>query len=280
MRNGKQQTKRNAHATLDQGSAIPRWQPARDGLLHLVSGATARQRRYHSRPVDGNRPVIIFGAHPDDAALGAGGLAAIMTRQSLPVIIVTATTGALGGNPVLRKAEDSNSARILGAELLSGKLRDGHLSLHGAIRLVESVIKEFNPEVILAPYEDDTHQDHRNLALAVASVARRVPNLLYYEGPTSRDFFPSVVVDISAVWQQKWDAIVAHASQMSRTNLLFWTDFISKCRAWPRYCGSRCEGFRLAHGDLLSLARVFSATQYEVPPVIGMVDIAEAHHGN
>ncbi|MDA1001621.1 MAG: hypothetical protein O2807_14035, partial [bacterium] len=46
-----------------------------------------------------------------------------------------------------------------------------------------------------------------------------VPNLLFYEGPTTLDFHPSVYVDIEEVLDKKVRALEAHASQMGKTNI-------------------------------------------------------------
>jgi LmbE family N-acetylglucosaminyl deacetylase len=203
-------------------------------------------------------PILVLGAHPDDAVLGAGGLAARVTARGGRVIFCTATLGELGGDPRVRGTEDTIAARILGAELHAGRLHDGRIGLRGAITFIEASILRFNPTLVLVHYPNDSHQDHVCLSRAAVSACRFVPNLLFYEGPTSRRFWPSIVSDISVVWDKKCAALLAHRSQVSRANLMEWSDSASRFRAWPRYTGRRCEGFCPHHGDLFDLAAAFS----------------------
>ena len=107
-----------------------------------------------------------------------------------------------------------------------GLHQDGHLIrlwLPGAselyFELKGEVVQATRPSVVLVNYLDDTHQDHRNLARAVASATRYVRNVLYYEGPTTSNFVPPVFVDIAAVMQTKLAALEAHTSQICETNI-------------------------------------------------------------
>jgi LmbE family N-acetylglucosaminyl deacetylase len=42
---------------------------------------------------------------------------------------------------------------------------------------------------------------------------------LFFEGPTTQNFSPSVFVDVDAVLEQKVAALEAHASQVNKTNI-------------------------------------------------------------
>jgi LmbE family N-acetylglucosaminyl deacetylase len=197
---------------------------------------------------------LILGAHPDDGALGAGGLAAQLGARGGRVVLLTATLGELGGDPLTRKAEDIAAARILGVEPHYGELRDGRVTLRSAIRLVENAVGRFKPTTVLVHHPRDSHQDHAYLSRATVAACRQVPNLIFYEGPTSQCFCPSIVIDISAVWRLKREALLAYQSQLPRVDLIRWADSASRFRSWPRYGRrARCEGLHLHRADLWSL---------------------------
>ena len=72
--------------------------------------------------------VVVFGAHPDDIELSAGGTVAKMVSQGLKVVIVDLTRGELGtrGTPEIRHQEATSAAEILGVEeRVNLKLKDG-----------------------------------------------------------------------------------------------------------------------------------------------------------
>ena len=88
----------------------------------------------HTDPSPKNaRTMLVIGAHPDDAVLGAGGLVALMVGRGKNVVFLTATQGELGGDPFIRKDEDGAAARILGVELISGELHDGQIGVESEV---------------------------------------------------------------------------------------------------------------------------------------------------
>jgi LmbE family N-acetylglucosaminyl deacetylase len=202
--------------------------------------------------------VLILGAHADDASLGAGGFARMLVSQGHRVIFITATDSRRGGDPAIRYREDRESADILGVELVTWNLPDCEMSSQAPIELLGRAIKEFSAEMVLTHYGNDSHQDHRKLSRAAISAGRQVPSLLHYEGPTSRGFCPSLVLDVSDFWKQKVAALEAHKSQMSRGNYLEWADSVARFRAWPQFRSARCEAFRVHHADLRSLSETIA----------------------
>jgi LmbE family N-acetylglucosaminyl deacetylase len=230
--------------------------PHRSPSVHLA-------RPIATRPLGS---VLIVGAHADDACLGAGALASMLVSQGRRVVFITATDGRRGGYPAVRYQEDCDSAAILGVELVTWNLPDCRMSSQAAIELLASAVNEFSPEIILVHFGVDSHQDHRKLSAAANSVGRRAPSLLYYEGPTTRGFRPSLVLDVSSHWKRKLAALEAHKSQMSRGNYLEWADSVARFRAWPQFRASRCEAFAVHHADLFSLSTMIahSVAEYAV----------------
>ena len=131
------------------------------------------------------------------------------------------TEGSAGGDGAIRHQEQRESARILRARnLFWGDYPDTAIPLDRAlIQRVEQVIREVQPDFIFVHYYDDTHQDHRHLATSTVTATRYTRNVLFYEGPTTQNFSPSVFVDVDTVLEEKIGTLKAHASQVEKTNI-------------------------------------------------------------
>ena len=137
------------------------------------------------------------------------------------VYLFVLTSGASGGDAGVRKAEQENAARVLGAKELSiGDYEDTKIPVDKTlISHIESLLDRIRPEIVFVHYGQDTHQDHRNLCDAVISATRFVPNVLFYEVPSTQNFNPSVFVDIQSTFGGKISVLNAHASQVTRTKV-------------------------------------------------------------
>jgi LmbE family N-acetylglucosaminyl deacetylase len=130
------------------------------------------------------------------------------------------TGGGVGGNAEVRKAEQQRSAKFLKARLLWGGFRDTEVLMsRELIQTAERCIGLVKPDLIFVNYEDDTHQDHRNVAKAVITAARYTKNLLFYEVPTTLNFVPTVFSDIGAVVGDKVRLLKCHRSQVYKTRV-------------------------------------------------------------
>ncbi len=165
--------------------------------------------------------VLAVGAHPDDWEIGCGGTMLRYAHEGHEVFLHIATCGERGGEPEARKREAERSAEILGArDLFWGGFIDCEVP-NGlvSIQSLEKSIKKVNPDVVIVHSPHDTHQDHRAMAISAQSAARRVPNLLFYESPTTQHFSPTVFVNIEETITKKMDLLEAHFSQVARTNI-------------------------------------------------------------
>jgi len=131
------------------------------------------------------------------------------------------TEGHAGGDREVRRAEQAEAAELLHCEkLFWGGYLDTQVPLgQTIIERIEEVVADIEPAFIFVHHRDDTHQDHRNLARATVTATRYSRNVLFYEGPTTQTFTPSVFVDISQVMDDKVRALEAHASQIDKTNV-------------------------------------------------------------
>jgi len=183
--------------------------------------------------------ILVFGAHPDDADFKAAGLACLWAQRGYAVRFVSLTDGSAGHHQIAgaqlaarRVAEAAASARVAGIEYLVLDNPDGELahSIENRRRVVR-MIREFAPDLVLAPRPDDYHPDHRNTALLVRDAAymvtvpphvASVPHLRYnpifayvydhFDKPTP--YKPDIVIDIDAVIEKKLRMIHSHTSQV------------------------------------------------------------------
>jgi LmbE family N-acetylglucosaminyl deacetylase len=166
--------------------------------------------------------ILAIGAHPDDIEAGCAGTLAKYARTGHEIFMLVMTEGGMGGEGKTRREEQIASAKIIGPrELIWGGYVDTQLtpSINQLIQTIEEVIRRISPDFIFVQYEDDTHQDHRALAKATVSATRYVRNVLFYEGPTTQNFSPTVFVDIKETIEKKLEMLFAHSSQVKKTNI-------------------------------------------------------------
>lgn len=165
--------------------------------------------------------ILAIGAHPDDLEIGCGGTLIKYRDRGHKIFSLVMTGGGQGGESRVRCSEQEDACRIIGVEKnYWGGYKDTHLEVNQAlISKIEQVISEICPIFIFCHYPDDTHQDHRHLSLATQSAARNLRNVLFYEGPTTYGFNPQVFVDISETMDRKIEALKAHKSQVTKTNI-------------------------------------------------------------
>jgi len=167
------------------------------------------------------KKILAIGAHPDDIEFGCAGTLFNYSEKGHEVYLLVMTKGEMGGDPDVRAAEQAESARIIGArDLFWGGLADTGIEISSrVIQSIEKVIAKVSPDMIFCHYPEDTHQDHRHLSQMIVSATRYIPNVLFYEGPTTERFTPQVYVNIVPSLTLKIKALMAHKSQVKKTNI-------------------------------------------------------------
>jgi len=165
--------------------------------------------------------ILAIGAHPDDIEFGCGGTLIKYTEKGHRLFLLVMTEGGLGAPASVRAQEQLDAIAALGAEdVFWGGYEDTLLLTDQAmISKIETVISKVKPDFIFCNFLDDTHQDHRHLAQATISATRYIRNVLFYEGPTTQNFTPHIFVDISDTLEKKIQALEAHRSQVTKTNI-------------------------------------------------------------
>lgn len=183
--------------------------------------------------------ILVLAAHPDDAELGCGGTIVKYVAEGKKVGIIDFTRGELGtrGTADTRKAEAEASASILGLSVRDNLgFRDGFFTNDEAHqKQVIQQIRKYQPEIVLANAVTDRHPDHGKAAsLAFDSCfysgltkvetaldgkpqsAWRPKALYHYI--QSQYIVPDVVLDVSAHWDRKMEAVKAFKSQFYDPN--------------------------------------------------------------
>lgn len=171
----------------------------------------------------GEKPfrVLALGAHPDDIEIGCGGSLVRFAERGDEVYLYITTKGQRGGDPETRVREAERSAQKMGAKkIFWGEFMDCEVP-NGLelIKSIERAVKEVKPAVIITHYPDDTHQDHRAVAVASQSSGRRVPYFMFYESPTTQNFMPNIYANIEQTIMKKLELLECHFSQVARTNI-------------------------------------------------------------
>ena len=165
--------------------------------------------------------ILAIGAHPDDVEFGCGGTLIKYAGKGAHIDLLVMTDGARGGDSRTRRAEQLRAAKVLGARRVHwGGYSDTLLpSVRRLIDCMERVLRGVRPDFIFVNNPEDTHQDHRQVARAAVSATRYARNVLFYEGPTTVNFNPTVFIDIADEIESKIEALRRHRSQVKKTRI-------------------------------------------------------------
>jgi len=166
--------------------------------------------------------ILAIGAHPDDIEVGCAGTLLKYAKQGHEIFMLIMTEGQMGGHSSTRKEEQLRSSDILKpVDVIWGGYQDTELSpnMNQMVHDIETILKNIKPDFTFVHFEEDTHQDHRTLSKATVTASRYIRNVLFYEGPTTHDFSPAVFVDINESLDDKISMLLAHQSQVMKTNI-------------------------------------------------------------
>ncbi len=177
-------------------------------------------------PVD----VLAFGPHPDDVELCAGGTMLRCKDAGYRTAIVDFTRGEAGtrGSVAVREQETAAASELLG---LVGRenlgLPDAALEVTHAMTVpVVEAIRRWRPRIVLSPCTSDRHPDHIAAAALVrdayygATIGKMPGTTLPPHRPDALiEYFghleptPSFIIDVSDVWERRWELARCYASQ-------------------------------------------------------------------
>ncbi|HMO32069.1 MAG TPA: bacillithiol biosynthesis deacetylase BshB1 [Lacibacter sp.] len=184
--------------------------------------------------------ILAFGVHPDDVELSCAGTLMTEMAHGKKVGVIDLTRGELGtrGTPHTRQEEADEAARIMGIAVRENLgMRDGFFRNDEEHQLqVIRQIRRFQPEIVLCNAVEDRHPDHGRSSRLVSDSCflaglRKIST--QWEGSEQeawrpryvfhyiqdRYLNPGFVVDVSAVFDRKIDAIRAYGTQFHNPEL-------------------------------------------------------------
>jgi bacillithiol biosynthesis deacetylase BshB1 len=178
--------------------------------------------------------ILAFGVHPDDVELGCSGTLMAAIAEGKKVGVIDLTRGELGtrGNVETRKIEAAKAAEIMGVHVRENLgMADGFFQNDEAHqRKVIEMIRKYQPDIIIANAFEDRHPDHGRSAKLVADAAflsglRKIETssegksqeiwkpAYVFHYIQDRFIQPSFVVDITAHFDKKMEAVLAYGTQ-------------------------------------------------------------------
>jgi N-acetylglucosamine malate deacetylase 1 len=248
--------------------------------------AQSAERKPHIS--DGRLRIIVFGAHPDDCEVSAGGTGAKWAAQGHHVKFVSCTNGDIGhwgmaGGILARRraAEVRKCAGILGNQAQVLDIHDGELMVTMENRrLICRLIRDWQADIVISHRPNDYHPDHRYVGVLVMDAAYMVtvphfcpdvphltknPVFLFAEDEFQRPspFTPDMVVGIDDVIEKKLAAIEALESQFYEGGCNGGPHLVpdpkdtaavaarkKAVRAeWSAFCSATAQRFRVALGQ-------------------------------
>lgn len=185
----------------------------------------SRLTPYHASPLIECTSALVFAPHPDDEALGCGGLLVALSAAGIPVQTIIVTSGGFGEHgkkgTSVREEESRAAATILGTKSLQfWRENDRGVECNEVtIAKAKQSILDANADLILTPSIHEIHPDHRATAWIIVEAARRLADegkelkvaMFEIGAPLQR---VDVLVDITANETLKRAAIACYNSQL------------------------------------------------------------------
>ncbi len=187
--------------------------------------------------------ILVFAAHPDDEVLGCGATIAKHVKNGDEVNVVILAEG-ITSREKLRNTNKSKKQlnelsvvaqkanKLLGVKSLTlhdfPDNRMDSLELLDVIKVVETFIYKFKPDVIYTHHVGDVNIDHQIVHKAVITACRPIPNffvkrILFFEVASSTEwqtfgssicFSPNWFVDVSEFLELKLKALEVYNCEM------------------------------------------------------------------
>jgi len=179
--------------------------------------------------------ILVVCAHPDDETLGLGGTLALHAKKGDKIKVLVFATGQFGRDDSSkgienRKNQCKNACSILGVKKIKFlDYADQKLDLVALSELskkIESVVKEWNPDIVYTHFSNDINQDHRQVYEATSIAVRPLPKskisqFIVFETPSStewaskkKSFSPNLFIDITKVINKKLQAFNKYKNEV------------------------------------------------------------------
>ena len=219
--------------------------------------------------------ILAVGVHPDDVELGCSGTIIKHIRAGKKAGVLDLSLGELGtrGNAELRKKEAADASVVMGLSCREHlDFKDGFfLNDETHQKKIITILRKYQPEIVLCNAVDDRHPDHGRAAKLVSDACfysglvkvqtqldgreqqQWRPKAVYHY-IQDRYIHPDFVIDISDQHNDKHRSIMAYSSQFYSPNSKepqtpisskeFLESLDSKMSIWGRSIGVRyAEGY-------------------------------------
>mgnify|MGYP006291730615 CR=1 FL=1 len=178
--------------------------------------------------------ILVIASHPDDAELSCGATIAKYVAEGRKVGIADMTRGEMStrGTPVQREREAGAASKVLGLSVrVNLDLKDAFFEngWHEQQEVIR-VIRKYRPDIVLTNAIKDRHPDHARAAEVVKQAAfmaglKRIGTTEQEEPQAphrpakvfhfiqSQYIEPDLILDVTAHWEKKMEAIRAYKSQ-------------------------------------------------------------------
>lgn len=190
-----------------------------------------------------HRKILVVAAHPDDEALGCGGTMAKLAMEGNEVYTVVLGEGITSRDIQRNRQEKENEIETLRNQLMEANKilgvkdcfifdfpdnRFDTVALLDIVKVIESVKKQVNPEVVFTHHHGDLNIDHQITFKAVMTAFRPVPGesvkeIYTFDIPSSSEwsgshsavfFRPNLFIDISETKSKKVEALKKYKSEL------------------------------------------------------------------
>ena len=185
-------------------------------------------------------PWLILAPHPDDETFGMGGALLLAKKVGIDVDVIFLTDGGLGGI----EQEDLAAVRETEARIVAKKLAirkcffwgepdRGLMVCQRLIDQLKELIKTREPKTLFFPSLQEPHPDHRAAAfLAWESLRQTAFSVVPLSYDISVQGLSNYLIDISSVIDQKREAMLCYASQLSENKYIERILGLNQSRAW------------------------------------------------
>lgn len=230
--------------------------------------------------------IVAIHAHPDDIEIQCAGTLLRLKQLGCRISVATMTAGDGGSAELsadeistIRRAEAASAAEVMGADYTCLEFRDLSICFdNDSRRRMTEYLRRTQPDVVLTAPPVDYMHDHEITSMLVrdacfnASVPnyktrqwdpappmQKIPYLYFMDAIEGTDHFGNrqpvdFIVDVSAQFERKLEALACHASQREWLRKQHGIDeYLESCRRWGAERGTEKgvgygEGFRQYKG--------------------------------
>jgi len=199
--------------------------------------------------------VLVLSPHPDDEAIGCGGIIYqhYLAGENTTVVFLTdgsqgKTRGMPEGQVIRQRQEEAKkAASVLGVRSMffwdykDGQLRVNKESVYKMRTLINTVI----PDVIYLPCFVDEHPDHRATnGIFVEACSELVSDFRVFAYEVWTPLIPNCLINITKVMSKKLEALECYESQVALFNIAETAKNLNAFRAGR----VRLRGYQYAEG--------------------------------